>query len=132
MARIPRSALVAARIKLGPKRSRTPRLDPDWHAVLKVHAASHGLPEPEREWHWHPSRQFRFDVAWPAQHVAIEVQGGGWVNGAHHRPAGYRSDCSRLAAAVVLGWRVFYATPEQVEDGEAIGWVAMLLKAESR
>jgi len=35
-----------------------------------------GLPEPVVEHLFEVGRKFRFDFAWPAQRVALEVQGG--------------------------------------------------------
>lgn len=35
-----------------------------------------GLPEPEREFRFHPTRRWRFDFAWKSEKVAVEIQGG--------------------------------------------------------
>jgi len=73
-----------------------------------------GLPKPKQEYRFHPKRRWRFDLAWPEQKVAVEIEGGGWVRGRHHRPAGYRQDCEKYNAAVLMGWRVLRYTPDML------------------
>ena len=85
------------------------------------------IPNPVEELRFHKVRRWRFDLAWPAQKVAVEVQGGAWVRGRHHRPKGYRKDCEKLAFAVLDGWKVLWVVPEQIKSGEAIAWIVELL-----
>lgn len=61
-----------------------------------------------REFVFHPVREWRFDVAWPDQKVAIEIQGGTYsrVRGAHSRPRGQSRDFEKINAAQLAGWRV--------------------------
>jgi hypothetical protein len=85
-----------------------------------------GLPAPEPEYPFarDAGRRWRWDWSWGPPHmVALEVMGGGYQRGRHHRPAGYTNDCCKLAAGVLQGWRVFYATPAQVNDGTALAWL---------
>ena len=65
-----------------------------------------GLPDPEKEHRFHPKRMWRFDFAYPGQKLAIECEGGSWTQGAHTRGKGFREDCEKYNAAVILGWRV--------------------------
>ena len=88
--------------------------------MLALHIRALRLPEPEREYRFHPEREWRFDFAWPDRRIAAEVEGGGWVYGRHHRPKGYEQDCEKYNAATLLGWRVLRFTPEMVRDGRAI------------
>lgn len=70
-----------------------------------------GLPEPEREYRFHPERKWRFDFAWPAYMLAAEIEGlvptwktpGG---GRHQRIGGYEDDLVKYNAAAALGWKV--------------------------
>lgn len=87
----------------------------------------HGLPEPEREVRFAPPRLFRLDFAWRPQMVALECEGGTWMNGRHSRGKGFESDCEKYALAVLAGWRVLRATTDQIEDGIAIEWVKKAL-----
>lgn len=81
----------------------------------------------ERQLRFHATRLWRFDFAYPDLKLAIEVDGGTWSNGAHSRGAGIAKDCEKLAAAVILGWRVMRATTNQVKDGTAAFWVEQAL-----
>ena len=75
-----------------------------------------GAPQPEREYRFHPKRRWRFDFAWPAQRVAVEVEGGTWTRGRHSRGGGYRGDCEKYNAATIAGWRVLRFTAGMLKD----------------
>lgn len=79
------------------------------------------LPEPVREYRFYGRRRWRFDFAWPARLIAVEVQGGTWTGGAHSRGKGQRNDCEKLCEALLMGWRVLVFTGGMVNDGSAIG-----------
>lgn len=78
------------------------------------------LPAPEREFYFMKPRRFRFDFAWPDRMVALEAEGGTWMNGRHNRGAGYESDCLKYSEAAIRGWKVIRATGKMVNDGTAI------------
>ncbi len=50
------------------------------------------LPIPVAEYRFHPTRKWRMDWAWPDQRVALEIDGGVWVRGAHGRGTGIVRD----------------------------------------
>lgn len=81
----------------------------------------------EREFRFHPSRKWRFDFAFPARKLAIEVEGGTWVSGRHTRGEGFELDCEKYAEAAALGWRVIRVTGRHIRDGRALGWVERAL-----
>jgi very-short-patch-repair endonuclease len=83
-----------------------------------------GLPIPVAEFRFHPVRKWRFDFAFIAVKLAIEVDGGAFVQGRHTRGAGWLKDQEKLNTATVLGWRVLHVTPKQVADGTALTWVS--------
>lgn len=78
------------------------------------------------------NRWFRADFAFPEHGLLVEVQGGGYSAGRHHRPQGYASDCVRMGRALALGWRLLYVTPQQVTSGEALQMVQDALRAPER
>jgi hypothetical protein len=105
------------------------------HAV-RICASAAGLPEPLPEYEFlKPSRKFAFDFAWPDLHpspLALEIQGGVFGRGpscplcgrrrvgAHSSIKDILRDHERLNAAAILGWRVIFCTPRQVEDGSLL------------
>ncbi len=73
-----------------------------------------GLPVPVAEHRFAPPRRWRFDYAWPEQKVAVEIDGGAFVQGRHTRGAGFVKDMEKSNAAVLAGWRVLRYTPQQL------------------
>ena len=79
------------------------------------------------EYRFAPPRRFRFDAALPQERVAVEMDGGAWIQGRHTRGAGFIRDLEKLNLAVLLGWRVLRYTPQQIEDGTAYRDLSRLL-----
>ena len=87
---------------------------------LKLLAANR-LPEPTPEHRFDTARKWRFDFAFVAHKVALEVEGGiyghrrkdgSWsTKGAHSTPAGILRDMEKYNAAALQGWRVLRVTP---------------------
>jgi hypothetical protein len=86
-----------------------------------------GLPEPEFEWRFHPTRKWRFDLAWPGHKVALEVDGGIWVAGRHSRGAGVKADWEKINTAQLLGWRVFRCEPRDLTTMETADMIRQAL-----
>jgi len=84
------------------------------------HVVSAGIELPEREYEFAPGRKWKFDFAWPELMVAMEVEGGTWVNGRHSRGRGYESDVDKYNAAQIAGWSVLRATGDMVRAGRAL------------
>ena len=91
-----------------------------------------GIPF-EREYRFAPPRRWRADFAIVHEAYAmdhpflIEVDGGGFIAGRHTRGTGFENDAEKASAAAILGYRVIRATPRQVEDGRALGWIQLAL-----
>lgn len=66
-----------------------------------------------KEYRFHPTRKWRFDYAFPSIRVAIEIDGGVWINGRHTRPSGFLGDMEKFNAAATLGWVVLKFTPQE-------------------
>jgi very-short-patch-repair endonuclease len=71
-------------------------------------------PRLEREYRFEPTRKWRFDFAHPLTRIAIEIEGGVWIRGAHTRPVGFTSDCEKYNAATAAGWRIFRLTRDML------------------
>lgn len=70
-----------------------------------------------------PPRLFRFDAAFPAKMVGIDVDGGAHAAGR----AKVKSDTLRRGLAGAAGWKIVALTPEQVHNGEAVALVRSAL-----
>ena len=83
------------------------------------------LPTPVRELVFHPPRRWRFDLSWPDQMVACEVEGATWSGGRHTRGSGFEKDCEKYNQAAIDGWVVVRVTSSMVSDGRATYWIGL-------
>ena len=84
--------------------------------ILETHWIQLRGPDYISEYEFHHEREWRFDAAWPTVKVAVEVEGGTWINGRHNRGKGYAEDCEKYNQAALLGWRVFRLTIDMLEN----------------
>lgn len=78
-----------------------------------------------REYRFHPTRQWRFDYAIPDLRIAIEIDGGIWINGRHNRASGYLGDMEKFNAAATLGWVVLKFTPQEQYTAKALDLITL-------
>jgi very-short-patch-repair endonuclease len=77
---------------------------------------------PEREFKFCEGRKWAFDFCFPAQMVAIEIEGGTLFGKSRHsRGVGFEQDCRKYNTATRMGWKVYRFSTEMVKRGEAIG-----------
>jgi very-short-patch-repair endonuclease len=86
----------------------------------------HGQPY-QAEHKFCAARKWRFDFAWPAQKVAVEVEGGVWSKGRHTRGSGYIGDCAKYNTAALDGWRVIRLAGDMVNDIELLKRIKCLI-----
>jgi very-short-patch-repair endonuclease len=99
---------------------------------------AHDLPEPEREYRFHPVRRFRWDFAWPKRKVAVEIQGGTWMrtkmgrSGGHAHPSRLEKDAEKYNLGQQEGWSVYLITGQMLDRDPAycIAQVAAALDGE--
>lgn len=91
-----------------------------------------GLPRPEAEVKFHPTRRWRFDWGWRDAKVALEQHGGTFIRGKHSRGAGQRRDFEKWSEAAAMGWRIVHVLPEQFESVTTLQWIRRCLKGEAR
>jgi hypothetical protein len=117
----------------GPRKApagRGPASPPDpFLAALAAYCAQKGHPAPEPEHHFHPERLWRFDYAFPAARVALEVEGLTYSGGRHQRLKGYEQDCHKYNAAVLAGWLLVRCTTRMVRSGEVFDLLDAAFKA---
>lgn len=78
-----------------------------------------GIPPPYREFTFHPTRDWRLDLAWPQFKLAIEIDGS-----VHRTKQRFASDIEKHNALMLAGWRYFRVTPADVKEGRAFLLVA--------
>jgi very-short-patch-repair endonuclease len=96
---------------------------------LHTQIALAGLPAPETEYRFHPTRKWRFDYAWPdlKLRLACEVDGAIWTQGRHARGAGIEADAVKYSEAAIAGWRVMRVTTGMVKSGQALSLIERAL-----
>ena len=117
--------------------ARTRWEDQLWRDIRAAH-----LPEPARQYHWHPQRRYRSDFAYVPERLLVEVQGGVWgrynartgeweagKRSGHSGGTGMEGDCRRTCDALEHGWRILPVTPDMVASGEAVARIERVLTA---
>jgi hypothetical protein len=102
-----------------PKRIRNPRRNPQempYYQRLCGFLRYYKLPEPTPEYRFAAPRLFRFDFAWPRAMLAIEVDGGLFVNGGHNRGAALLKQYEKQNLGVLLGWKILRYSPDQLSN----------------
>lgn len=125
--------------------------------IFFMHLKALRLPEPTVEHRFHPKRKWRFDYAWPDLKVAVEKEGGAYARvvvcnhcgqkvgrtlksgkyvyvregGRHNTGKGLENDMEKYNNAVLLGWRLFRFTPQQMDDGDAALFLEKVFSAMS-
>ena len=89
--------------------------------LLQMKAA--GIPTPETEVKFDRVREWAFDYAWRPWMIALEVEGGVFVQGRHTRGVGFTNDCIKYNRAAIAGWLVLRVTTDMATDGRAIGFL---------
>lgn len=72
------------------------------------------------EYRFDPVRRWRLDFAFPDKKLAVEVEGGIWVNGRHNRGAGMEADIEKYNALTLAGWRLLRFTGKAIKSGQAL------------
>lgn len=89
--------------------------------TFALHLKAEELPEPVREHKFHPFRNWRFDFAWLEYKLAVEIEGGTWMEkGRHTSGSGFEKDTEKYNAAALMGWTVLRFTASGVHKLLAI------------
>jgi very-short-patch-repair endonuclease len=118
-----------AKPRKSPKSKKTKQKLPKYDAfclLLRQHLGE----EVVAEHRFHPTRLWRFDYAIPSHRIAIEIDGGVWIEGRHNRPKGYIADLDKFNNAAALGWRVLKFTPQQQFTMKALRLIQASVKGE--
>jgi hypothetical protein len=69
----------------------------------------------EKEYRFLKDRKYRFDYAiflTNGEKMAVEVEGGVWVQGRHNRGGGFIKDMEKYNLAIAGGWKLFRILPQ--------------------
>jgi very-short-patch-repair endonuclease len=109
-------------------------IDPNWEPASDLEAqfamfwvASYPELDLYTE-HQFSKRKFRFDFCCPVSKVAIEIQGGTWIEGGHSTGKGINKDYEKLNLAQMLGWQVFQLTADTCLDNETLRCIAKVIR----
>lgn len=91
---------------------------------------AYGLPKPEREHRFHATRKWRFDFCWPQEMIALESEGGVFVQGRHSRGASMMQDMDKYNAAALLGWKVLRIASRELTT-KGVELVRLALRGEA-
>ena len=72
-------------------------------------------------------QDWRFDFAWPNYMLAVEVEGGAWVEGGHNRGKGFSDDLVKYHHAASLGWFLYRCDGDMIKRGLAIKFIEQRL-----
>lgn len=97
-------------------------------SIFKACCRAAGLPVPVDEYQFHETRKWRFDFAWPVQKVALEIDGGNFIGGAHVNGARIRKTHEKENEAQAMGWRIFHTMPESALKSETMGFLQRALR----
>lgn len=73
-----------------------------------------GYPAPVREFQFAPPRKWRIDFAWPEDKLAVEVEGGLYIQGRHVRIRGYIGDLEKYNEIEMRGYTLLRFLPQQL------------------
>lgn len=96
--------------------------------ILANRISAAGLPHPEVQFRFCPTRKWRADFAYPLARLLIEVQGGIWSGGRHARGSGVAAEAEKFSTAAALGYRVLPVTRDMVESGQAVELIRRALE----
>jgi hypothetical protein len=87
-----------------------------------------GLPRPVAEFRFAAPRRWRFDWAWVAERVALEVEGSVPGHGGRHRQyRGWLADMEKYTTAAAMGWLVLRCTPRTRDTDETMATIRAAL-----
>lgn len=81
------------------------------------------LPLTVAEYKFHPERRYLFDYCWPCYSVAVDIQGGIYINPAskgrrsgHVSPKGMENDMEKINLAQSCGWIMLQFAPNHIRQ----------------
>lgn len=101
-------------------------------AIVTAYYRTMRVPDPTYEYRFDPVRKWRFDLCWPEQKLALEVQGGIFAKGRHNRGAAMLKEWEKLNTAAAQGWRILYCQPRELCMVETVMMIVEALNYDQR
>jgi very-short-patch-repair endonuclease len=92
--------------------------------LIELELKSKGI-EFVKEYRFHSTRRFRFDIAILEHRIAVEYEGIFSAKSRHTSIKGYTKDCEKYNLATVNGWRVLRYTAKNY--GQAVSDVMKII-----
>jgi hypothetical protein len=103
----------------------------DYPKFLALQLEDHkDIPIPIFEHTFHPTRKWRFDLAFMDAKLAVEVEGGIWNYGRHNRASSFIKDMEKYNNACLLGWNLLRLSTDMVKSGEGVIYVLKFFKGD--
>jgi len=122
------TALINELNRRGSRGARRRQDDPKDKFLRDLHYS--GVPAPELEYRFHPTRKWKFDLCWPAFMVAVEIEGLVYSNrndnqltGRHVSVTGFKKDIEKYGVAFSMGYNVLRITSADARSGAACSWI---------
>lgn len=98
--------------------------------ALVAYCEQHGFPLPEPEHVFCAHRGWKFDFAWPDVRIALELEGGTFMQGRHSSGPGQRADMEKYNEAQIRGWLVLRVETSKARSARMMGllWRAMMAR----
>ena len=96
--------------------------------IVRAYFKTVKLPAPVFEYKFHATRKWRIDIAWPDNRLAVEVQGGIFVQGRHSRGAAMLKEWEKLNTLAGMGWRVLFCQPQDVCTDGVVGFIKLAMQ----
>jgi very-short-patch-repair endonuclease len=109
-----------------------PKQKTDKYRILTDAVAEGAHCECQAEYRFDPSRKWRLDLAWASVRVAVEIDGGIFVQGRHTRGDGWLKDAEKRNHAQLCGWIVLVYTPAQIALPDTVADVIRAIVVQRR
>ena len=107
-----------AQIQMNKPKKTSREIQNESEILFKTFCKAFNMPEPIMEHRFLLSRRFRFDYAFMEYRIAVEVEGGVWIQGRHTRGIGFIKDMEKYNLATAEGWKILRFTPQQLRKEE--------------
>lgn len=96
--------------------------------LVSKYLQSYGIPIPQFEYRFCPTRKWRMDLCWPDYKVYLEIQGGIWLPKARHtNGAALLKEWEKLNTATTLGWKPLFCQPADFFTDQTMDYIRKAL-----